>query len=210
MLAAVKSLLAFGHRIGILRFDVGRALRLPKVPNDLAARILDEESILRMITLETHKRNAAMLRLLYVAGLRVSELCGLSWRDLQPRGEAGQVIVTGKGSKTRSVLLTAACWRVLMDLRSDAPADGPVFRSQKSGGICPSWVARIVRKAARRAGIELNVSPHWCRHAHASHSMDRGAPVHLVAATLGHSSVATTSRYLHARPDQSSSTYLAV
>jgi integrase/recombinase XerD len=64
MVAAVNSLLAFGHRIGILRFDVGRALRLPKVPNDLAARILDEESVLRMITLEAHKRNAALLRLL--------------------------------------------------------------------------------------------------------------------------------------------------
>ena len=71
-------------------------------------------------------------------------------------------------------------------------------------------VWRIVRKAARRAGIELNVSPHWLRHAHGSHALDRGAPIHLVQATLGHASVATTGKYLHARPKESSSRFLAI
>jgi integrase/recombinase XerD len=67
---------------------------------------------------------------------------------------------------------------------------------------------RIVRKAAERAGIELPVSPHWFRHAHASHALDRGAPIHLVQATLGHASITTTGRYLHARPSDSSSRFL--
>jgi integrase/recombinase XerD len=60
---------------------------------------------------------------------------------------------------------------------------------------------RIVRQAARRAGIGLAVSPHWLRHAHASHALDRGAPIHLAQATLGHAGVSTTGRYLHARAD---------
>jgi len=51
------------------------------------------------------------------------------------------------------------------------------------------------------------VSPHWLRHAHALHSLERGAPIHLVQATLGHTSVATTGRYLHARPTDSSARY---
>ena len=59
-----------------------------------------------------------------------------------------------------------------------------------------------------RAGIEKRVSPHWMRHAHASHALDRSAPIHLVQATLGHASVSTTGRYLHARPNESSSFYL--
>jgi integrase/recombinase XerD len=71
-------------------------------------------------------------------------------------------------------------------------------------------VWRIVRAAAARAGISLAVSPHWLRHAHASHALDRGAPIHLVQATLGHASVATTGKYLHARPTDSSARYLAV
>jgi Phage integrase family len=51
---------------------------------------------------------------------------------------------------------------------------------------------------------------YWFRHAHATHAIERQAPIHLVAATLGHASVATTGRYLHARPTDSSARYLAV
>ena len=78
------------------------------------------------------------------------------------------------------------------------------------GALDARQVRRIVAAAARRAGVEGNVSPHWLRHAHASHALDRGAAIHLVQATLGHSSVATTGKYLHARPSESSSKYLAV
>jgi hypothetical protein len=63
-------------------------------------------------------------------------------------------------------------------------------------------VWRIVRKAAQRAGIELNVSPHWMRHAHGSHALDRGTPIHLVQATFGHSSIATTGKYLPCAPQR--------
>jgi hypothetical protein len=56
-----------------------------------------------------------------------------------------------------------------------------------------------VRAAARRAGIKGNVSSHWLRHAHASHSLDRGASIHLVQQTLGHENMATTGKYTHAR-----------
>ncbi|HYQ91573.1 MAG TPA: tyrosine-type recombinase/integrase, partial [Candidatus Competibacteraceae bacterium] len=73
-----------------------------------------------------------------------------------------------------------------------------------------SQVHRIVRAAARRAGLTMPVSPHWLRHAHASHALERGAPIHLVQQTLGHASVATTGVYLHARPGDSSALYLAV
>jgi site-specific recombinase XerD len=68
----------------------------------------------------------------------------------------------------------------------------------------------IVKAAAERAELSPEVSAHWLRHAHASHSLERGAPIHLVQATLGHASVATTGRYLHARPSDSSARYLGV
>ncbi len=76
--------------------------------------------------------------------------------------------------------------------------------------MCVSAIWRIVRKAARRAGIESNVSPHWFRHAHISHALDRGASMALVRDSVGHSSVSTTNGYLHARPNDSSALYLAV
>ena len=207
-LSAVKSLLAFCHQLGYLPFDVGRPVRLPAIRGTLAQRILTESDVQRMLALETGPRNRAMLRLLYGAGLRVSELCALTWRDAQERDGAGQITVIGKGEKTRTILLSVDTWRELSGL-GDAD-DAPVFPSRNGGHLDPSQVRRIVKGAARRAGITAPVSPHWLRHAHASHALDRGCPIHLVQATLGHASVATTGRYLHARPTDSSSRYLAV
>ena len=118
--------------------------------------------------------------------------------------------VFGKGDKTRAVLLPASLWNELQELRCGAGDDDPVFRSRLKGHeLDQSQILRIVRAASLRAGTEKKVSPHWLRHAHASHSLDRGAPIHLVQATLGHASVATTGRYLHARPTESSGKYLA-
>jgi integrase/recombinase XerD len=71
----------------------------------------------------------------------------------------------------------------------------------------PTAIERIVARAAQRAGIEGRVSPHWLRHAHATHALERGAPIHLVQATLGHASVTITGHYLHARPTDSSARY---
>jgi integrase/recombinase XerD len=69
-------------------------------------------------------------------------------------------------------------------------------------------VRRLVYQAAKEACLDERPSPHWRRHAHATHALERGAPIHLVQATLGHASVATTGRYLHARPTDSSAKYL--
>jgi integrase/recombinase XerD len=209
-LAAIKSLLAFGQRTGYLPLNVGAALKLPTAKNTLAERILSETQVHRLLALEPNHRNQVLLRLLYVAGLRVSELAALKWRDLVARDDAGQVTVFGKGQKTRVVLLPVSVWRELDGL-GRGPAEMPVFPSRRGGGhLHPTAVERIVWKAARRAGVEGKVSPHWLRHAHATHALERGAPIHLVQATLGHASVATTGRYLHARPTDRSDRYLAV
>lgn len=212
-LSAVKSLLAFGHRLGYLPFDVGRALRLPSVRNRLSERILSEADLHRILTLESNPRNRAILTLLYASGIRVSELCTLAWRDLQLNGDGGQITVLGKGGITRSIQLPASVWALISGLRKEHTVpDEPVFRSRKSTKkgcfLQPVAVLRIVRTAAVRAGVKVPVSPHWLRHAHASHALDRGAPIHLVQATLGHASITTTGRYLHARPKESSSRYL--
>jgi integrase/recombinase XerD len=194
-----------------LPFDVGRALRLPAVRGRLAERILPEADVHRILSLETNQRNRALLLLLYASGVRVSEACGLCWRDVRPNGDGVQITVFGKGGKTRAIQLPATVAQVLWKLRGPADEDVPLFRSRKQGAaLGPLAVLRIVRQAARRAGISAAVSPHWLRHAHASHALDRGAPIHLVQATLGHASITTTGRYLHARPTDSSGRFLAL
>src|SRR5947207_1109788 len=126
-LAAIKSLLAFAHKVGYIPFNVGAALQLPKAKNTLAERILQESEVHSMIALEPSQRNRLILKTLYYGGFRVSELCGLRWRDLQARGEEGQMIVFGKGEKTRAVLLPAGLWNELQEFRCDADDDDPVF-----------------------------------------------------------------------------------
>ena len=209
-----KSLLGFAHRIGYLPFNVGGVVKTLAVKQTLAERIITEAEVLRMLDRETNPRNKVLLTLLYAAGLRISEVVGLVWRDSAARDDAGQITVFGKGGKTRVVLLPSSIWRMLSELRGEAPADAPVFISRqsngKSGALDQASVHRVVKAAATRAGLDPAVSAHWLRHAHASHSLDRGAPIHLVQATLGHASVATTGKYLHARPSDSSARYLAV
>jgi integrase/recombinase XerD len=207
-IAIVKSLLSYAHKLGILPVNVGLPIRQPKAKDSLNERILSELEVQTMIALETNPRNRAILRLLYSGGLRVSEVCQLKWKDINLRGNSGQVTVCGKGSKTRTVLLPPGAFREVCQLRGSAGQDDPVFKSKKKGHLDRSRVLRIVAAAGKRAGIPGKVSPHWLRHAHASHSLDRGAPIHLVQKTLGHESVATTSRYLHARPTDSSGLFL--
>ena len=207
-LTAIKSLLSFGHEIGYLPFNVGGAVRLRPNPDGLSRRILAESEVARLIDHAREGRDRVMLRLLYLSGVRVSELARLEWRDTMPRADGGQITVFGKGGKTRAVLVKLKTWDLLLDLRGGAGPEEPVFRSRKGGCLDVSQIRRIVYAAAKGAGLPQKVSPHWLRHAHASHALDRHAPIHLVQATLGHASVSTTGRYLHARPTESSSLYL--
>jgi len=208
-LTAIKSLLSFAQETGYLAFNVGAALKVEPDRDSLSRRILDERTVARLIDSAPEGRDRILLKLLYVSGIRVSELCALKWSDAQPRQEGGQITVFGKGGKTRSILLKPSLWQQLLLLKNDADAATPIFRSRKGGGpLDVSQVRRIVYAAAAKACPEQKVSPHWMRHAHASHALDRSAPIHLVQATLGHASVSTTGRYLHARPTESSSFYL--
>ena len=206
---ALKSLLSFAQETGYLPFNVGAAVKLRPNRDALAQRILEESEVARLIDAAPDGRNRVLLKLLYVSGVRVSELCGLKWCDALARQEGGQITVFGKGGKTRTVLLKPKVWQQLLGIKGEARAVSPVFQSRKGGGALDvSQVRRIVYAAAKKAGLEQKVSPHWMRHAHASHALDRSAPIHLVQATLGHASVSTTGRYLHARPTESSSFYL--
>jgi integrase/recombinase XerD len=211
-LALIKSLFNFGFELGVLQLNITRLARFPKVKDCLSEKILEVNQVREMIQLEINPRNRAILSILYSCGLRVSELCNLTWQDLQSRPDGGQMSVFGKGGKTRVILIPHSVWLEVIKLRQKFGLNEPVFRSRQKGEngyhLTRKQVDNIVKKAAIRAGIEGKVSPHWLRHSHASHSLDHGAPLSLVQQTLGHSSISTTEKYLHAKPDDSSGMYL--
>jgi integrase/recombinase XerD len=209
-LAAVRSLLSFAYRRGATVRDEGVDLKVPKARDTLADRILTEADVARMLAL-TSGRDHVLVRLAYASALRVSELVGLRWSDLAdaPDGTLFATVV-GKGKKTRTVRISAATATLVRALRGAAPIDAFVFAGRPGKPITATTAWRIVRRAARKAGIEKPVSPHFMRHSHATHALDRGASIASVRDTLGHSSIATTDRYLHARPSESSGLLLAV
>jgi integrase/recombinase XerD len=209
-LATVKSLLTFCHRTGLIAFNPGAALRMPAAPNDLAEKILTEKQVRQLIASEPNRRNKILLRVLYSSAIRASEAAGLRWVDVRPRNErTGQITVLGKGGKTRTIKLPAKVWQSLEGIRpKNAAPEQPVFQRADGGPMDRTFVTKIVARAAHRANIRLRVSSHWLRHAHASHSLARGAPLVLIQRTLGHTSLDTTNRYLHINPEDSSSRYL--
>ena len=81
--------------------------------------------------------------------------------------------VFGNGGRTRHILLFKGTWEALSAIRGETGEDGPVFVSRKGSPLSASQAFRIVRQAARRAGVEKDVSPHWLRHCHGSHALDR-------------------------------------
>src|SRR6185295_14129980 len=85
ILAAIKSLLTFSHRIGYVVYDVGAALRLKAPKHTLGERIMPRESTVKMLALEPNAKKRAILQFLYESGCRAEELCRLAWRDVQPR-----------------------------------------------------------------------------------------------------------------------------
>jgi integrase/recombinase XerD len=150
-LSAVKSLLSFAHRIGYVPFNVGVPVKLPSIKATLAERIMGEADVLVVVRSEPDRRNAAILQLTYIAGLRVSEVCGLSWRDMQPREGGGQVTIYGKGGKTRAVLLPVGVWKALAEIRGAAGPDDPV--SARSGGVASIRPQFIAWSRRRRLGL---------------------------------------------------------
>lgn len=208
ILSSIKSLISFAHKLGYLAYDISRPLILPSPKETLAERILTNDEVKRIVNAENQPRNKLILKVLFISGIRVSELCSLCWKDLLERSNGGQMTIYGKGSKTRAVLIPEPLWSELILFRGSAPDEYIVFRGRKRNTpMHPTTVLRIVRRAAQKAGIHKQVSPHWMRHAHASIAAEK-APLHVIQSSLGHSSIQTTSRYLHVKPNDCSSNYL--
>ena len=202
---AIKSLFSYAVKIGYLDVNIGSYIKCPRVKEKLAERILPEEDCLKLIKAAQTERDRALLCLMYACGLRVSEVCSLTWDDLQPAEDGGKCSVFGKGSKTRVVLVPGAVWQLLMELPRISDA---VFVSRTGRALERTMVYRIVKQCAKRAGVSEKASCHWLRHSHASHAIESGCNLRLLQQSLGHSKLETTERYLHINPDSGSSQFI--
>ncbi len=141
-------------------------------------------------------RDQGLVKILLNTGLRVAELCSLSWRDVIVRPRKGRVIVRkGKGHKHREVPLSKEGRETFLALGYEerAGSEGLVFTGQR-GAITPRGVHNALRRYFRLASLE-DASPHSLRHTFCKSLVDAGASLHEIAALAGHESLETTRRY---------------
>jgi integrase/recombinase XerC len=138
-----------------------------------------------------------MLELFYSSGLRLSELCGLRWLDLNL--DEGEVRVLGKGSKTRIVPVGRHAIAALRALGAEEgmPADSPIFRGRGGAPINPRTVQLRMKTLALQQGIPKHIHPHLLRHTFASHMLESSGDLRAVQELLGHADIATTQIYTH-------------
>ena len=206
---AIKSLFSFAHRVGYLRVNPAIMLKPPRTPDRRHAKVLSESEVHALIAHAKRPRTKAIIRTLYSAGLRIAELCALTWADVIPTKDGkANLIIWGKGAKQREAGISADTHAALLAIRQGAPDSAPVFRSRSGRAMDRTVIMRMLRKLAKQAGIERPISPHWFRHSHATHALARGANPGDVQAQLGHASLTTTSGYIHS--SKSSADYLSV
>jgi integrase/recombinase XerC len=158
-------------------------------------------------------RDRAVLEVFYSTGIRVSELVGLNWADVD--FQLGIIRVVGKGSKERIVPIGEIAMQALRDYSHEqrkrwqfaCKGEMPVFLNNRGERITTRSVARIVEKHLKQAGIPIKMGPHGLRHSFATHLLNSGADLRVIQELLGHASLSTTQKYTHLNLDALTAVY---
>ena len=206
-LSALRSLCRFACREGTLNRNPAEGVRSPKQTRTLPRHLRPGEVETLLEAAEGDeplvRRDSAILELLYASGLRVSELAGLDWPDLNL--EARTLRVVGKGGKERMVPFgqpatrALASWLEVWEEIRD-PARGPsepVFLNYRGTRLSVRSIRRIIDRYVEKAALAAGVHPHTLRHTFATHLLEGGADLRTIQELLGHSSLSTTQRYTH-------------
>ena len=209
-ISTLRSFFKYLVREGMVPSNPAKSVSTPKVEKTLPTTLTVDEAFRLMGSpksvfgkssegsKEKGLRDRAILELLYSSGLRVSELVGLNWNQLDQ--DLGIVRVMGKGRKERIVPVGAKAIEALkayLEERGSVEGGNPLFINSMGGRLTARSVGRLIKKYSRHSGIFRKVSPHSLRHTFATHLLDAGADIREIQEMLGHSSLSTTQRYTH-------------
>ena len=205
-LAALRSFFQFCVQKKWLKDNPAKVVATPRQDKHVPSFLSEEEMTALLDVPDTRRpldlRDKALLELLYATGLRVSELVGLDWEDIN--FEERLLRVRGKGKKERLVPYgrTAedslhAYFRIRPALSQDRVDETAVFLNYRGQRLSARSVQRIVRFYIQQTAIKRKISPHSLRHSFASHLLSRGADLRSIQELLGHASLATTQKYTH-------------
>jgi integrase/recombinase XerC len=216
-LAALKSFFKYLHREGVTELNVAAYVHTPKLPNVIPS-FLSEDQITAIIAELggredwIGKRDLAMVELFYSTGMRVSELAGITLRDLDRR--RGLVRVLGKGSKERLIPVGHYALEAVNDYLYHVEKrcgklenDDLLFRNQQGNGLQPNGIRLRIKKAIKAIADLKKMSPHVLRHTFATHLLNAGADLMALKDLLGHENLSTTQVYTHVQVDKMKKAY---
>ena len=203
-LGAVRSFLKFLSREKYISSNPADSIFTPKLDKKLPI-FLDASEAERLVTSPDRDdlmsiRDRAILEVLYSTGIRVSELVGLSFEDVDLF--SGSIKVRGKGKKERIALLGKEAQSALRKYAEAKQKNGissnrALFLNLRKGRLTDRSVRRIVDKYVKKCSIDQKISPHSIRHSFATHLLNNGADLRSVQELLGHKNLATTQIYTH-------------
>ncbi len=211
-IASVRTFYKYLHREQIVENNPAMSLSAPKRAKSLPKFLTPQEveSILNGIEINTPAgyRNRAILELLWATGMRISELAGLNFSDLNL--ENNEITVFGKGSKERIVLVTDRAKSYLERYINTArglvakgfdvglaQSGSPVFINNTGYRLQARTVRNVIKDVVDKIRLPKHVTPHVFRHSFATHLIENGADLRVVQELLGHASISNTQIYTH-------------
>jgi integrase/recombinase XerC len=208
--SGLRAFCRFWQRRGRLRRNPLSGVPLPRLDRPLPKFLTERQMVdllagpLRLLENEgvdafTAWRDRLVMELLYGGGLRVSELVGLNYGQID--FEAGVARVMGKGRKERLCPLGRVAMAVLTKWRNEFARDkspgAPIIVSTRQERLPVRQVQLLLKRYLALAGLPLDMSPHKLRHSYATHLLNAGADLRLVQELLGHVNLTTTQIYTH-------------
>lgn len=212
LMSSLRAFYAQQLRLGVVREDPTALVQRPRMRRALPRTLAESEveALLRAPDTDTAQglRDRAMLELMYGAGLRVSELTGLTLAQINLR--QGALRVVGKGGKDRLLPIgeEASDWldRYLAQARpmlTGGRVREPLFLTRRGTGVSRQLFWQGLKRLAVAAGIDAaRVTPHGLRHAFATHLLNHGADLRSLQMLLGHASLSTTQIYTAVAKDR--------
>lgn len=176
-------------------------LKTPKLQRKLP-EILNKEEMKRLLGALTHTKSRVIVKLLYSSGIRLSECLHLKIEELELGNKIGWVR-GGKGGKDRMFILSQdVADELLQFVNEEKIRKGLIFAGRSGESLTPRNVQKIVKAAARRAGIQKRITPHKLRHSFATHLLEAGTDIRIIQELLGHANLQTTQIYTKVSQEQ--------
>ena len=210
-IAAIRTFFKYLHKTQYLSNNPAENLTAPKKPKSLPKFLTDDEmlNLLDNVNINTPAglRNKAILELLWATGMRVSELSGLNFEDLNL--DENEITVFGKGAKERIVLISERAKKYLIqyiniarpliakEINTPATEKSPVFINKTGYRLQNKSIRNSINEIVDKIELPKHVTPHVFRHSFATRMIENGADLRVVQELLGHASISNTQIYTH-------------